>query len=111
MGRKIKRGFFGLLEDGKNNSVWMIMRIIWRRDVGEKGMNYCNYDPVYKRADGLRRRDIIDMKQVETLRSLLVSSHFSMNMKTLHEVRVRMEKMGKIEEKEDMKQSIRRVVE
>lgn len=37
-----------------------------------------------------RSRDIIAMKQVETLRSLLLSSHFSMNMKRLDEVRVRM---------------------
>ena len=37
-----------------------------------------------------RRRDIIDMKQVETLRSLLLSSHFSVNMERLDDVRVRM---------------------
>lgn len=34
----------------------MIMKIIWRRDVGEKGMNYWNYDPVYKREDGVRQK-------------------------------------------------------
>ena len=37
-----------------------------------------------------RRSDIIVLKQVETLRSLLLSFHFSMNMKRLDEVRVRM---------------------
>ena len=37
-----------------------------------------------------RSSDIIVMKQVETLRSLLLSFHFSMNMKRLDEVRVRM---------------------
>lgn len=40
-------------------------------------------------------RDITDVKQVETLRSLLVSSHFSVDVKRLHEVRMRMgEEMG-----------------
>ena len=34
----------------------MIMRISWRRDVGKKGMNYCNYGPVYKRGDGIREK-------------------------------------------------------
>ena len=36
-----------------------------------------------------RSSDIIVMKQVETLRSLLLSFHFSMNLKRLDEVRVR----------------------
>lgn len=34
----------------------MILRIIWKRDVGEKGMNYWNDDPVYKRGDGVREK-------------------------------------------------------
>lgn len=34
----------------------MIMKNIWRREVGEKGMNYWNYDPVYKREDGVREK-------------------------------------------------------
>ena len=44
-----------------------------------------------------RSRDIIAMKQVETLRSLLLSSHFSMNMKRLDEVRVRMGEIWRYE--------------
>lgn len=44
-----------------------------------------------------RSRDIIAMTQVETLRSLLLSSHFSMNMKRLDEVRVRMGEIWRYE--------------
>lgn len=34
----------------------MILRIIWKRDVSEKEINYWNDDPVYKRGDGVREK-------------------------------------------------------
>ena len=58
--------------------MWMILRITGM-------MILC-----IKEGTVLERRDIIDMKQVETLRSLLLSSHFSVNMERLDDVRVRM---------------------
>ena len=93
-----KRGFFGLLEDGRNNSLcgwyWELSgKEMWARKGWITGMMIL----CIKEGTVLERRDIIDTKLVETLRSLLLSSHFSVNMERLDDVRVRMGEIWRYE--------------